>query len=215
MLYFKGIIFDKDGVICSTDRFHYLAWKQVIEPLSGVPFDDEVYDRLRGTGREKSMEIIAEAYGMRLSQREKKALCDAKNNIYQNCLASLSTEDAGKGVYYTLQELRRRGVKVAIGSSSKNTRAVLERLCLLDQFDAIADGNCISKSKPDPEVFLKAAAMLQLTPQDCLVEEDARAGIDAAKAGGFVTAGLCSAAHYVKTDYKIEQVSDILSLLAN
>ena len=208
---YKGVIFDLDGVICFTDRFHYLAWKQAVSPL-GVPFDEKINDRLRGVSRERSLEIILEKYDGQLSPQQKAALCQEKNEVYKDLLKNLSPSDVSDDVSLTLSELKRRGVKIAIGSSSRNTRFILERLGLLDLFDAISDGNGLTKSKPDPEVFLKAAAMLGLAPADCLVVEDAESGIDAGKAGGFTTVGVGLAASYAKTDYKVTKVSDLLKL---
>ena len=207
----KGVIFDLDGVICFTDRFHYLAWKQAVEPL-GVPFDERINDRLRGVSREQSLEIILEKYDGQLSQEEKAALCEKKNNIYKELLKNLSPQDVSEDVTTTLHELKHRGLKIAIGSSSKNTRFILQQLKLLELFDAVSDGNGLTKSKPDPEVFLKAAEMLQLPPANCLVVEDAESGIDAGNAGGFTTVGIGVAANYDKTDIRITQLSDILQL---
>ena len=211
MLKYKGVIFDLDGVICFTDRFHYLAWKQAIEPLGAI-FDEKVNDRLRGVSREQSLEIILEKYDGQLSREEKAALCETKNNIYKQLLKNLSPSDVSEDVVFTLNELKGRDVKIAIGSSSKNTRFILERLGLLDIFDVISDGNGLRRSKPDPEVFLKAAEMLNLPPYDCLIVEDAEAGIEAGIAGGFTTVGIGLAAQYEKTHYKIKQVSDLLDL---
>ena len=207
----KGVIFDLDGVICFTDRFHYLAWKQAVDPL-GVSFDEKINDRLRGVSREQSLEIILEKYDGQLSQEEKTTLCEKKNNIYKELLKTLSPKDVSEDVMYTLYELKRRGLKIAIGSSSKNTRFILEQLKILELFDAVSDGNGLTKSKPDPEVFLKAADMLQLPPANCLVVEDAESGIDAGNAGGFTTVGIGVAANYDKSDFKIQQLSDILRL---
>lgn len=207
----KGVIFDLDGVICFTDRFHYLAWKQAVEPL-GVLFDEKINDRLRGVSREQSLEIILEKYDGQLSQEEKTALCEQKNNIYKELLKNLSPKDVSEDVMFTLYELKHRGLKLAIGSSSKNTRFILEQLKILELFDAVSDGNGLTKSKPDPEVFLKAADMLQLPPVNCLVVEDAESGIDAGNAGGFTTVGIGVAANYNKSDFKIQQLSDILRL---
>lgn len=211
MLNYKGVIFDLDGVICFTDQFHYLAWKQAVEPLC-VPFDEKINDRLRGVSREQSLEIILEKYDGQLSKQEKASLCETKNNIYKELLTNLSPKDVAEDTLFLLHELKRRGVKIAVGSSSKNTRFILERLKLIELFDAISDGNGLTKSKPDPEVFLKAANMLQLSPKDCLVVEDAESGIDAGKTGGFTTIGIGLAAYYDKTDYKIKQLSEILCL---
>ncbi|MCH5152522.1 MAG: beta-phosphoglucomutase [Clostridiales bacterium] len=211
---YKGVIFDLDGVICFTDRFHYLAWKQAVEPL-GVYFDEKINDRLRGVSREQSLEIILEKYDGKLSSQEKASLCETKNNIYKQLLTNLSPNDVSEDVMFTLCSLKHRGVPIAIGSSSKNTRFILERLGILEIFDAISDGNGLTKSKPDPEVFLKAANMLQLPPDKCLVVEDAESGIDAGNAGGFTTVGIGVAASYEKSNYKINKLSDILQLKGN
>lgn len=211
---YKGVIFDLDGVICFTDRFHYLAWKQAVEPL-GVYFDEKINDRLRGVSREQSLEIILEKYDGQLSPAEKAALCERKNDIYKELLKNLSHKDVSDDVMFTLYELKHRGAKIAIGSSSKNTRFILERLGILELFDAISDGNGLTKSKPDPEVFVKAANMLHLSPAKCLVVEDAESGIDAGNAGGFTTVGIGVAANYAKTHFKIKQLSDILRLKTN
>lgn len=211
MLQYKGVIFDLDGVICFTDKFHYLAWKQVVEPL-GVPFDEKINDRLRGVSREHSLEIILEKYDGELTQEQKAALCEQKNVVYKELLKNLSPSDVSEDVLGTLSELKKRGIKIAIGSSSRNARFILQGVGLLDTFDAIADGNSITHSKPHPEVFLQAAELLQLSPSECLVVEDGESGIDAGVAGGFTTVGVGMAAKYAKTHYKVEKVSDLLKL---
>ncbi len=208
----KGVIFDLDGVICFTDRLHYIAWKQAVEPL-GVEFDERVNNRLRGVSREQSLEIILEKYDGVLSEERKAAICAEKNEIYKSLLVGLSPADVGEDVNLTLGELRRRGILTAVGSSSKNTRLILRQLGLVEQFDAVTDGNMITHSKPHPEVFLKAAEAIGLSPSDCLVVEDAEAGIDAGNAGGFATAGIGEASRYAKTLYPIGKLSDILNLL--
>lgn len=198
----KGFIFDLDGVLVFTDHFHYQAWKVIADKLA-IPFDEQINNRLRGVSRMDSLEIILEKYDGVLSMEEKEALAEEKNEIYKGLLQSMSREDVSKEVRDTLTELRRKGYLIALGSSSKNARYILEKTELLSYFDAISDGNNITKSKPDPEVFLKAAELLGLEPQQCIVVEDAYSGIDAAKAGGMKAVGIGDAAGYEKTDCRI------------
>ena len=184
----KGIIFDLDGVICFTDEYHYLAWKEMADGM-GVYFDREINNRLRGVSRMASLEIILERYtGPALTNGEKEALATKKNDIYRKLLSRMSPADLSDDVKTTLDALRAKGLKLAIGSSSKNAPFILERIGLAGYFDAISDGNNISRSKPNPEVFLKAAEFLGLQPIDCLVVEDAIAGAEAGHAGGFTVA---------------------------
>ena len=207
---YKGIIFDLDGVICSTDEYHYLAWKTLADRLS-IPFDRERNHLIRGLSRMASLEIILEKSGRIFSETEKNALAEEKNQLYRKLLCRMSPADLSEDVKHTLLSLRSSGIKLAIGSSSKNTPFILDRIGLGNFFDAVADGNCISRSKPDPEVFLKAAAMLGLQPSECLVVDDAHSGIEAALAGGFD----CEATGYAKQDerakFHLSQLSDLVS----
>lgn len=209
---FKGVIFDLDGVICFTDELHYRAWKALADRLN-IPFDKEINNRLRGVSRMDSLEIILERADKEYTDAEKDAFASEKNALYADSLRTMSEKDVSEDVRLTLKTLKERGVRLAVGSSSKNAPTILERIGLYDAFDAISDGNNITKSKPDPEVFLKAAEFLGLAPDDCLVVEDAKAGIDAGKAGGFATAGIGEAASYEKSDYRLTKLSDLLSIL--
>lgn len=210
---YKAIIFDLDGVICSTDEYHYKAWKQLADKMN-IPFDRKVNERLRGVSRMQSLEIILETYhGPVLSQNEKDKLAEEKNDTYRASLSEMSTDNLSAEVRETLETLRKMGLKLAIGSSSKNTRFILKQIGLADFFDAISDGTNIVKSKPDPEVFLKAAEYIGEKPEDCLVVEDAEAGIDAAVAGNFDGAGMGSAAKYEKSTYRLNCFKDILDIV--
>ena len=184
---YKAIIFDLDGVICRTDQYHYLAWKQIADEL-GIPFDEKVNERLRGVSRMASFDIILECYDGVMDEEEKVRWTDKKNEIYKSMLTRMSHDDLLDGVADTLDELRGMGLKLAIGSSSRNTKFILGQLGLADFFDAVSDGTNITHSKPDPEVFLKAAEFLGMAPKDCLVVEDAEAGLQAATAGGMDSA---------------------------
>lgn len=205
----KGIIFDLDGVICFTDKFHYRAWKKLADRL-GIYFDEEINNRLRGVSRMASLDIILERSDKKYTEEEKLALAEEKNETYKELLVQMSPDDLSDEVRDTLMELRNRGYKLAIGSSSKNTRTILGRIGLGDFFDEISDGTNISKSKPDPEVFLKAAEFIGEKPEDCLVVEDAMAGIEAAFRGGFKSAGLGEANNHEYVTYKMNSISDLL-----
>jgi beta-phosphoglucomutase len=209
---FKGIIFDLDGVICFTDELHYLAWKKLSDRL-GIYFDKEINNRLRGVSRMQSLEIILERSKTSYTQEEKELFAVEKNAYYVESLKLMSEKDVEEDVVATLKQLKSNGVKIAIGSSSKNAKTILKRIGLIDMFDAISDGDNITRSKPDPEVFIKAAEYLGISPKDCLVVEDAEAGIDAGIAGGFKTAGLGGASKYDKTLYPLREFKDLLSIL--
>ena len=212
---YQGIIFDLDGVICHTDRYHFLAWKQIADQL-GINFDDRINDRMRGVSRMDSLEILLEEYhGEPLNAAQKAALAEKKNQLYVGLLQNMGEADLSEEVRKTMDTLRSRGRKLAIGSSSKNTKLILKRLGLTGYFDAVSDGTNITRSKPDPEVFLYAAQYLGLCPGKCLVVEDAKAGILAAKAGGFDSAGLGEAAAFAFVTYPLQSFSDLLKLDGN
>ena len=149
---YQGIIFDLDGVICHTDKYHYQAWKKLADKL-GVYFDEVINNRLRGVSRMESLNIILEKCDRELTIQEKEACAEEKNEIYKELLKNMTTEDLSWEVRETLEQLREKGLKLAIGSSSKNAGFILERIGLGDFFDAVSDGNNITFSKPDPEVF--------------------------------------------------------------
>ncbi len=208
---YKGIIFDLDGVICSTDEYHYRAWKQLADRI-GVPFDRTVNNRLRGVSRMESLEIILEKSPVAYSEAEKQAMAAEKNELYRTLLAQMSPRDLSDEVRETLERLRAAGLRLAIGSSSKNTPLILGRIGLDNWFDAVSDGNNITRSKPDPEVFLKAAGMLQLSPADCLVVEDALSGAQAGHAGGFAVACVGDAADHGAGDYNLKTFRELLQV---
>lgn len=206
----KGIIFDLDGVLLKTDQFHYLAWGKIAEKFS-IPFSYEINDRLRGVSRMDSLNIILSYSKESFSEIEKEEIADEKNEIYRSYLQKMTPKDVDDSVRETLKKLKDIGLKLAIGSSSKNTNLILEKTHLLEYFDAVSDGNNITKSKPNPEVFLKAAEYLNLEPSECFVVEDAVAGIDAGNNGGFITVGIGPASKYEKAKFSINKLSDLLN----
>lgn len=208
----KAFIFDLDGVLVSTDKYHYQAWKKIADK-EGIYFDEKINDRLRGVSRMASLEIILERAKKQYTEEEKIALATEKNDLYRDLLKNLTPTDRLAGVTETLEKLKEKGYLLAIGSSSRNTPVILNKIGYEGYFDAVSDGNNITKSKPDPEVFNKAAEMLSLPASECFVAEDSLAGIDAAKAGGFKAIGIGGAAGYEKTDYPIKTMTDILKLI--
>lgn len=210
---YQGIIFDLDGVICSTDEHHFEAWKAIAEQV-GIPnYTRRDNNRQRGVSRMESLEILLEKSDKAYTSQEKLELAERKNKLYLELLQKMSVFDLSDEVKDTLNTLRKTGLKLAIGSSSKNAKFILERLGLDNFFNAVSDGTCISKSKPDPEVFLTAAAMLGLEPKSCLVIEDAVAGILAGHNGGFDTAGIGDAMNDCLTTYPICTLSQILDVI--
>ena len=207
-----AIIFDLDGVICSTDRYHYLAWKALADRL-GITFDEQVNSQLRGVSRMESLEIVLGEHGTEYSEEQKLALATEKNEIYKSYLSSMTPGDLSKEVRMTLHTLRQRGYLLAIGSSSKNTQQILKQLGLGGFFDAIADGTMITKSKPDPEVFLLAASMLGVSPENAIVIEDAESGVRAAKAGRFRAIGIRTKGNDPDSDITIKRLKNLIDIL--
>lgn len=210
----KAFIFDLDGVIVFTDKLHYQAWKKIADDM-GIYFDTTINNRLRGVSRAESLEIILERYNGTLSADQKIKLMNEKNNIYRELLATMTPSDVSDEVKQTLKELQDSGFKLAIGSSSKNAKFILEKVGLINTFNAISDGNNISNSKPHPEVFIKAGEFLGEQPSECIVVEDAYAGIDAAKAAKMTAVAIGDAYTYDKADYKIKSFKELLELSTN
>ncbi len=208
----KGIIFDLDGVICSTDDYHYLAWKTLADRL-GIPFDRDRNNLLRGISRMDSLDIILARSDKFYTQEEKETFAAEKNDLYREYLNDMSPSDLAEEVNDALNVLRAKKLKLAIGSSSKNAPFILDRIGLGSFFDAVADGNCISRSKPDPEVFVKAANMIGLDPSDCIVVEDALAGVEAGVAGGFAVAAIGDARNDEHAAYHLDTFSDLLKVV--
>ncbi len=209
----KAVIFDLDGVICSTDEYHYAAWKALADTL-GVPFSREKNNRLRGVSRMESLDILLEDCPRAFAPAEKAAMAAQKNEAYRAQLAQMSPADLAPEVRRTLDELRGMGLALAIGSSSKNAPLILRQIGLGGYFNAVVDGNGITKSKPDPEVFLKAAAMLGTPPPECLVVEDAVAGAEAARAGDMAVACVGDAAAKKAGDYNLCTLAELPALVA-
>lgn len=185
----KGLLFDLDGVIVDTAKYHYLAWKKLADEL-GVNFTINDNERLKGVSRMRSFEIILEIGGITMSEEEKEKNCAKKNDVYLEYIYQLKSDEVLPGVNKFLIDARNKGYKIALGSASKNSRLILEKLEIMDLFDEIVDGTVVSKAKPDPEVFSKGAEVLNLPYDSCIVFEDAAAGIEAAHNAGMMAVGI-------------------------
>ena len=199
----KLCIFDLDGVICDTAKYHYLAWKELADEMQ-IPFTLKDNERLKGVSRMASLEIIL-SFGIQevLSDEEKEALATRKNGRYVEMISQMEKDEILPGVKDFLNELRQRGIKIALGSASKNTGIIMERLGLREAFDYIVDGTMIVNTKPDPEVFVKSMEYYGLQPEECIVFEDAAAGIEAGHRGGMRCVGIGKKEDLPEADYLI------------
>lgn len=188
----KACIFDLDGVIVDTAKYHYLAWKRLADDL-GICFTEKDNERLKGVSRMASLEIILEIGNMVLDETKKEEFASLKNRWYVDYISRMTPEEILPGSLEFISELKTANIYVAIGSASRNTPLILERLNIKNLFDAVADGNNVHKAKPDPEVFLTAAGMLGIAPENCVVFEDAEAGVQAALNAGMRCVGIGSA----------------------
>jgi len=185
-------IFDLDGVIVDTAKYHFLAWKRLADQL-GIRFTEEDNERLKGVSRMASLEIILEIGNRKPDDNRKLEYATLKNNWYVEFISKMTPDEILPGSIDFIKELRNANIRIAVGSASKNTPMILERVGILELFDAVADGNNIGKAKPDPEVFLKAAEMVGTDPVNCVVFEDAVAGVQAALNAGMMCIGIGSA----------------------
>jgi len=185
----EACIFDLDGVVVDTAKYHFIAWKALAREL-GFDFTLADNERLKGVSRMQSLDILLEIGGKQFTQSEKIAMAEKKNTLYVSYIEKMSPEETLPGVEKFLQELRKRGIKTALGSASKNAPLILERIGLAGWFDVIVDGNSISEAKPNPEVFLKGAEKLGVMPEHCVVFEDAIAGVEAARNANMYCVGI-------------------------
>lgn len=187
----KGCIFDLDGVIVDTAKYHYKAWKRIADEL-GFEFTEQHNERLKGVSRMRSLEILLEIGNINVDEETKLKLAEKKNNWYIEYISKMDKSEILPGVEDFIKSLRQKNIKIALGSASKNTMIILKNLYIVHYFDAIIDGNKVTKAKPDPEVFLLGAEELGLNAENCVVFEDAEAGIQAAKAAGMMAVGIGS-----------------------
>jgi len=215
MARYRGVIFDLDGVITDTARYHYLAWKKLADEL-GIYFDEVINERLKGVSRLQSLEIILEKSDKKYSQEEKEYYANKKNEYYKEMIKRITPEDLLPGVERFIEELKKRGIKIAIASVSKNAFTVVENLKIRDKFDYIVDANEIKRGKPDPEIFLNAAKHLGIPPEKCIGIEDSAAGITAIKKAGMFAVGVGNPETVKEADLILKDLSEadkILELL--
>lgn len=186
---YKGFIFDLDGVLVSTEHNHFIAWQKTANIL-GIDFSEEENENLKGVSRIDSLKYILNLGNTVLSNEEFNNLLEFKNESYLESIQYLTQQNCLKGVVETLSKAKSKGIKLAVGSSSKNAKRILKLIEIEDYFDTVIDGSMVENLKPSPEVFLKASSMLGLESSECLVFEDAASGIQAAKAGGFLAIGI-------------------------
>ncbi len=204
----KAIIFDLDGVIVDTAKYHYIAWRKIAKDL-GFDFSENENENLKGVSRVQSLEFILQKGNISLSQKEKEALLIAKNEHYLGLISNMDDSELLKGIKELLSALHKEKITFALGSASKNARRILEALQLTPLFSAIVDGTDVSKAKPDPEVFLIAAKKLCFTPKNCIVIEDSKAGIEAANSVDMISVGIGSAEVLGEADYVLDNTTKL------
>ncbi len=204
----RGLIFDLDGVIVDTAKYHYLAWKELADSL-GIRFTKQDNERLKGVSRVRSLEIILEIGQKNPSQAQRQAYLVQKNDRYLEYINKLREDELLPGVKRFLQDAHAQGFRIALGSASKNANLILEKLKITDLFDAIIDGTKVSKAKPDPEVFAKGAEVLGLEAAECVVFEDAKAGIEAAHNAGMLAVGIGSRNRLPDADIHLDGFAEI------
>ncbi len=206
----KALVFDLDGVLTDTARYHYLAWKKLADEL-GYYFDEEMNELLKGVSRINSFEIILEKNGAtdKFTPEEKETLANKKNDYYKEMIEQLTPDDILKGILPFITEARENGVKCAVASISKNAHRVLELLGMLNKFDYIADAALVKKPKPDPEIFLTCANALGFTPAECIGVEDAQAGIESITSAGMLSVGINVTVTSVNPDIPLKSTEEL------
>jgi beta-phosphoglucomutase len=204
----KAFIFDLDGVIVDTARYHYFAWKKLANSV-GVDFSEEQNEQLKGVSRVRSLEKILAWGGIQLSEDKFMELMAKKNNDYLSYVNKMTEAEILVDVPKVLNFLKSAGYPTALGSASKNARTILQKVNLYNNFDAIVDGTNVTKAKPDPEVFLNAAKLLKTDPSDCIVFEDSVAGVQAANIAGMISIGIGNSKVLNEADYIFNDFTEI------
>lgn len=211
----KACIFDLDGVIVDTAKYHFLAWKKLASEL-GINITENDNERLKGVGRRESLEIILSIGGVTKSAKEKDILTEKKNSWFVEFIQAMKKDEIFEGVKDLLADLRKNKVHIALASSSKNAQTVISKLEISDWFEVVVDGTMISHSKPDPEIFLTAAKRLNVSPVECVVVEDAEAGVEAALSAGMKCIGIGDQRQLGKANHVIAHIKELdYNLLLN
>lgn len=215
MTEYLGAIFDLDGVLIDTAKYHFLAWKKLADQL-GIPFTEEENERLKGVSRIKSLDILLSLGNKSYSEDQRNKFMEQKNEEYVRHISQMNEREILPGVVELLNHLKDRNLKIALGSASKNAGLILKNTKLQDYFDVIVDGNDVSKAKPDPEVFLMGAKRMGIPASQCIVFEDAYAGIEAAKKAGMLSIGVGNRKNLPHADVLVETLEYLdLSILKN
>lgn len=201
----RAAIFDLDGVIVDTAKYHYLAWKRLAKEV-GIDLSEEENEKLKGVSRMDSLEIILALGNVTLDKTTKETLADKKNGWFLEFVNQMTPAEILPGAKELLIDLRKQGIKIALGSSSKNAPLVLRLLNIQELFDVIVDGTMVKNSKPDPEIFILGASLLALPPSTCVVFEDAEAGVEAALAAGMKCVGIGSPTQLNKADQVVSNL---------
>jgi beta-phosphoglucomutase len=213
----KACIFDLDGVIVDTAHYHFLSWQRLAKELGVTQFNERENERLKGVSRTRSLEIILELGNLSLDETTREKLASRKNEWFVAYINAMKPEEIFPGVHELLRALKKNGIRIALASASKNAKSVIRLIGIENDFEVIVDGTMVTHSKPDPEIFLKAATMLGLQPGECVVFEDAEAGVEAAIRAGMKCVGVGSheilgkATMVVKTtgDFRADQLKDL------
>lgn len=203
----KACIFDLDGVLVDTAHYHFLAWKRLAKEFD-YELTEEINEQLKGVSRMKSLEIVMKHANVSLEQQQAQALADRKNGWFTDYVHKMKSEELYPGVKELFSTLRKDHIRIALASSSKNAKTIIDILGIQHEFEAVVDGNMITHSKPDPEIFLLAAKKLSLNPADCVVFEDAEAGVEAALAAGMKCVGVGSPAQLRKANLVVKSIED-------
>ncbi|WP_299556879.1 beta-phosphoglucomutase [Seonamhaeicola sp.] len=203
-----GVIFDLDGVIVDTAKYHFLAWKKLADGL-GFEFTEEHNELLKGVSRVRSLEILLDIGNVTVSEEKKQEFLVSKNEDYLGYITKMEADEILPGASELLDALDAAGIKYVLGSASKNAPLILKQIGLYDRFEGIVDGNSVSKAKPDPEVFLIGAEKLKLSPDQCVVFEDAIAGIEAAKNANMISVGIGDKNTLSEADYNFNDLTEV------
>jgi beta-phosphoglucomutase len=203
-----GVIFDLDGVIVDTAKYHFIAWKHIANKL-GFDFTEAHNEQLKGVSRVRSLDLILDLSGQTIETEEKERLLIEKNEHYLSLISDMGQSEILPGILELLKYLKEQNIPFSLGSASKNARLILKTLSLLDLFDAIVDGNDVTNAKPDPEVFLRAAEKLNLKAEQCIVVEDAVAGVDAANNAGMISIGIGEEANLHKANHVLPSTKEL------
>ena len=206
----KGVLFDMDGVLVNTNGIHYEAWKEICRKY-GIPFDGEIFvKQLLGRSRPDQLEYLISSAGMSFSAEEKNKIMNEKNELAVRSLSLLSAADVDPDIFFTLEKLKEKGIKMAVASSSANSPMIIRNTGIIAYLDYMVDATMVKRAKPAGDIYVNAAAGLGLKPEECLVIEDAISGVNAAIAAGIESCGLSDAYYYEGTTYPIRKVSDLL-----